>query len=356
MLEIPSAHARRVLVLLGMEGGCSRDILRGFTAAAREHDWTLLHYHPLSSLERLVEQWGSRGRRDWPRARPEAIARLAPATLVSVMVDRSGWSHRLRVPRRGASRRSRWSTCSRPGSGVSPTFVMTSRLRRGAGARLSSSRPGRPAPRWPRAGAVTTTHPTKRSERPEAIMSWLRACPSLAASSRLPTGGACRGALRARGRPQGARRSGARGREQRRARMRAHLAALSSVMIPWQEVGRSAATPRTSRAREPADCRKDAWWSLRSAVATRRSSDVLAVEDALVASAVPGGSPCRSGSVERPFQVPEEDSANAGETGTVAARMPPRTAFMLSSPSSGRRSRLRRRQERAGQREPGPLL
>ena len=38
--------ARSVLVVLGTDAAWSRGILRGFMAAAHEHDWRLLHYAP----------------------------------------------------------------------------------------------------------------------------------------------------------------------------------------------------------------------------------------------------------------------------------------------------------------------
>jgi LacI family transcriptional regulator len=60
---------------------------------------------------------------------------------------------------------------------------------------------------------------------------------------------------------------------------------LSSVMIPWQEVGRNAATlVRLALGNQPIAGRRVVVSP--TAVATRRSSDMLAVDDALVASAV----------------------------------------------------------------------
>ena len=67
-------NSKRVLVVLGTNAGWSRGILRGFMAAAHEHDWTLLHYDPPTSLDWIVH---------------EAISRLASAALVSVTVDRT---------------------------------------------------------------------------------------------------------------------------------------------------------------------------------------------------------------------------------------------------------------------------
>ena len=79
----------RVLVLLGMSAAWSRGILRGFMPAARERGWQLLHYEPSSSLDWLVNEWTPDAAVIGPELGAEAIARLAPATLVSVTVDRS---------------------------------------------------------------------------------------------------------------------------------------------------------------------------------------------------------------------------------------------------------------------------
>src|SRR5688572_14598139 len=82
-------NAQRVLVVLGTDAGWSRGILRGFMAAARERNWVLLHYHPSSNLNWLVDEWAPAAAVIGPELSPEAIARLAPAPLVSVTVDRS---------------------------------------------------------------------------------------------------------------------------------------------------------------------------------------------------------------------------------------------------------------------------
>ncbi len=47
----------RVLVVLGTADVWSRGILRGFTAVARESGWGLLHYHPSADLAWLAREW-----------------------------------------------------------------------------------------------------------------------------------------------------------------------------------------------------------------------------------------------------------------------------------------------------------
>ncbi len=47
----------RVLILLNASAAWSRGVLRGFTAAARQKGWTLLHYHTPVDLNWLVQLW-----------------------------------------------------------------------------------------------------------------------------------------------------------------------------------------------------------------------------------------------------------------------------------------------------------
>jgi LacI family transcriptional regulator len=79
----------RVLVVLNTDAAWSRGILRGFMAQANERDWTLLHYHPWSDLGWLVGEWSPAAAVVGPELGAEALAPLASATLVSVTVDRT---------------------------------------------------------------------------------------------------------------------------------------------------------------------------------------------------------------------------------------------------------------------------
>ncbi len=47
----------RVLIVLDASAGWSRGILRGFAGVAHERGWTLLHYHPTADLEWLIREW-----------------------------------------------------------------------------------------------------------------------------------------------------------------------------------------------------------------------------------------------------------------------------------------------------------
>ena len=84
-----SMKTPRVLLLLGTDGEWSRGILRGFTAVAQERDWTILHYPPCSNLSWLMEAQAPDVAVLGPGFSAADCARLAPAALVSVTVDRT---------------------------------------------------------------------------------------------------------------------------------------------------------------------------------------------------------------------------------------------------------------------------
>jgi len=47
----------RVLIVMDASSAWSRGALMGFAGVANQHDWTVLHYHPMSDLEWLLKQW-----------------------------------------------------------------------------------------------------------------------------------------------------------------------------------------------------------------------------------------------------------------------------------------------------------
>jgi hypothetical protein len=84
--------APRVLVLLDSGPGWSGGILRGFTAMAHQHDWTLLHYHPYyppPDLSWLAQKFAPAAAVIGPELLGRSMAPLAPAAIVSVAADRS---------------------------------------------------------------------------------------------------------------------------------------------------------------------------------------------------------------------------------------------------------------------------
>lgn len=278
--------AQRVLVVLGTEAAWSRGVLTGFMSAAQEHDWAVLHYLPYSNLDWLVNEWEPTVVVLGPEFDAQAIARLASAALVSVTVDRTNEraaSVCIDEERIGAlaaehllKKGIRHVTTFRYDE--SPFAVARERAfleqARAAGAQVAAGWGG------------DDYAPADRGERPRAIQAWLGALPK-------PCGVfAC---------TDGWGRVVARYAREAGLRVPEDLALvgadddvfvcelisppLSSVMIPWHEVGRQAATfVRLSLAGQAIAGKSVVVSPI--AVTARRSSDVLAVEDELVRQAV----------------------------------------------------------------------
>jgi LacI family transcriptional regulator len=276
----------RVLVALGMDAGWCRGILRGFMGAAHERGWTLLHYDHPSDLDWLANEWSPSAAVIGPGLGPEAVARLSPAALVSVTVDRSmddiasvcldeegiaalALEHLLAM-------RLRHVTTFR--FDESPFAVARERAfveqARAVGAEV--------APGW----GSQDFSPLDRGERPEAMVAWLRALPKPCGIftctdswGRVVARYAREASLRV---PEDLALVGA---DNDVLECELISPPLSSVMIPWEEVGRNAATLVRLALGNQRIARRRVVVSPVTVVA-RRSSDVLAVDDALVATAV----------------------------------------------------------------------
>jgi LacI family transcriptional regulator len=79
----------RVLVLLNTEGAWSRGILRGFIATAHERGWTLLHYNSSADLQWLSTEFTPAAALVGHEFDADALRGLAPAILVSATADRT---------------------------------------------------------------------------------------------------------------------------------------------------------------------------------------------------------------------------------------------------------------------------
>ena len=278
--------APRVLVVLGTEAAWSRGILRGFMEAAHERDWTLLHYHPSMNLNWLADEWTPAAAVIGPELGPLAIARLASAALVSVTVDRSAdgiasvcldeesiaalaLEHLLGTGLRDV-------TTFR--FDESPFAVARERAfvaqARAAGAAVAAG--------W----GSEDYAPSERHERPAAMVAWLRALPKPCGVFTCTDGWGRTVARYAREAglsvPEDLALVGC---DNDVLECELISPPLSSVMIPWREVGRNAATlVRLALANQPIAKRRVVVSPI--AVTARRSSDVLAVDDPVVASAV----------------------------------------------------------------------
>jgi LacI family transcriptional regulator len=275
-----------VLIVLSTSSGWSRGILRGFMAAALEHRWTLLHYQPTSDLEWMASEWTPAAAVIGPELGLESRDILAPATVVSVPVDRSA---------NGIA-----SVCLDEGAiaGLAFGHLLATGLRHVTTFRYDESafaiaREQEFVARARGAGVGVTLGwgsdaalPTSRGEDPAAMVAWLRGLPKPCGIFACTDGWARTVARYARSAglrvPEDLALIGA---DNDALECELMSPPLSSVMIPWGEVGRSAAgLVRLALAGQPVHGRRV--MVSPTGVMPRRSTEVLAVSDELVASAV----------------------------------------------------------------------
>jgi LacI family transcriptional regulator len=279
------ARSSRVLVVLNTAAAWSRGILRGFMAVAHQHDWTLLHYHQNVEMSWLTAEWKPDVAVVGPDLADDALAQLAPATVVSVNSDRSAAgiasvcvdeeAIALRALRHlldtGLRHVSTFRFDSGPFAAARERAFVAGAL--AAGAQVS--------PGW---CAAKTTAPGR--EDPAAILDWLRQLRKPCGIFSFTDGG---GRVVARY----VRAAGFRvpedialvGADNDVLECELISPPLSSVMIPWQELGGAAAqlvhlhlcgkAIHGKRIELPP-----------IAVMARRTSDIFAIQDPLVAKAV----------------------------------------------------------------------
>ncbi len=275
-----------MLVVLNTDAAWSRGILRGFMASAHERDWTLLHYHSLTDLSWLAQEFEPAAAVIGPEVRSESLAELGTASLVSVTFDRS--AERIasvcldEAAIAGLALEHLLSTGLRQVStfryGDAPFAVAREQAfaarARAAGASVS--------PGWGSDEAL----PAQRGESKSAMVAWLRALPKPCGIFTC-TDGWARAVVRY------TRVAGLRvpedialiGADNDTLECELIAPPLSSVVIPWREVGKTAAELVTLALRGVTIERKRRVLAP-VAVIARRSSDLLAIDDALVEKAV----------------------------------------------------------------------
>lgn len=289
----------RVLVVLDTAAAWSRGILRGFMAVAHERGWTLLHYSPLVDLSWVAEEWAPDVAVIGPGVDSAALARFATTSLVSVTVDRSAegiasvcldeerigelaLQHLLTTGVRHVT------TCRYNAAPFAlareRAFVAAARAA-GLEVAVGWGSAEAVALNWAEDPSVPRVMPTE-SLRPSAMLQWLGALPKPCGIFTC-TDGWARPVVRC------TRVAGLRvpedialvGADNDALECELISPPLSSVMIGWQEVGRSAARlAQLALAKEATPGRRVVIAPL--AVQVRRSSDVLAIDDELVARAV----------------------------------------------------------------------
>lgn len=275
-----------MLVVLDTAAGWSRGILRGFTAAAHERDWTLLHYHPTSNLEWLAREWKPAVAVIGPELAASALAALSPAELISVTVDRSA---------EGTA-----SICLDEAAiaGLASEHLLATGIRQVSTFRFDDNpfaiarerafvehalaAGARSTPGW---GSAAST-PAERHENPATIIAWLRSLPKPCGIFTCTDGWARTVARYAREAglkiPEDIALVGA---DNDVLECELISPSLSSVMIPWPEVGSSAAK-LVAKALAGGSIAGKRVVIAPTGVCARRSSELLAIGDELVARAV----------------------------------------------------------------------
>jgi len=276
--------APRVLVALDTCTAWSRGTLRGFMECGRERGWIVLHYDADADLNWLVREWRAQAIVIGPHAPSEAVSMLAVSSTVSVIADRSSVGIGSVCLDEGAIGVRAAEHLLATGIKVVSTFRRddsSSALAR-AQAFLARARAAgiRLVDGW------SCASPVAGRESPQAMLAWLRALPK-------PCGIFTGTDYGGRTVVRHARIAGLRipedialvGVDNDTAECELMSPPLSSVPIPWVEVGKSAAALvhqiLSGKSLEP---RRVVIGPL--AVVARRSSDVLAVDDDLVSEAV----------------------------------------------------------------------
>jgi LacI family transcriptional regulator len=275
-----------VLAILNMSTGWSRGVLRGFMASAHERGWTVLHYPPPVDLARLIRTFSPAAALIGPDSGRVSLAQLPPVTLVSVALDLSSdgiasvcpdeagigalaQEHLLRTGLRQVS------TFRLDGSpfGIARERAFVEGARR-SGVRVAVGWGSDEAP------------PSWRGEDPEAMVAWLMGLPK-------PCGIFTCADHWARIVARYIRLAGLRvpedialvGVDNDVVECELMAPPLSSVVVPWQELGKRAAK-LVEQSLSGQSIEGQCLLSSAVTVIARRSSEVLAIEDALVARAV----------------------------------------------------------------------
>ncbi len=275
-----------MLVVLDTSAAWCRGILKGFMAAAHEHDWTLLHYHPDADMPWLATEWAPDVAVIGPELPAEAFMRLAPACLISVNLDRVAQGIASVCLDEDAIARLAFEHLHQTGLRSFSTFRFDGApfaiARERAFVEAARAVGVEVTPGWGSGGAVLE----RRVEVPADIFEWLKRLPKPCGIFTCTDiwGRAVARYVRAAGLsvPEEVALVGV---DNDVLECELISPPLSSVMIPWQELGRRAA--RLVQLALTGNLVQGKRLTLSPiAVMARRSSDVFAVSDPLVAQAV----------------------------------------------------------------------
>jgi LacI family transcriptional regulator len=278
--------APRVLVILNAGPGWSSGILRGFMEVAHERGWIVLHYHPPADFERLAREFSPAAVVIGPDSPRQSADTLAPASVVAVAVDRSSEGI--------------MSACvdEEAIAGLALEHLLATGLRQVTTVRFDDTpcaiaREHAFIERARAAGATVPVGwgsdqagPALRAEDPAGMVAWLlglpKPCGIFTCTDRWARAVARYIRLANLRVPEDLALVGV---DNDVVECELLAPPLSSVMIPWRELGRNTATlvqlALSGRAGE-----RPRIVSAPVAVLARRSSDILAVDDALVVTAI----------------------------------------------------------------------
>lgn len=283
---VHGTDAPRVLVALQTGTAWSRGVLRGFAAAAHERGWTLLHYDPSTDLDWLAHHWAPAAALIGPELPRDALSALASTPLVSVTVDRSADGIASVCVDEGAVADLALQHLLATGLRRVSTFCLDESplaVARGQ-AFIERARAARVevAAGW----AGDRAARQRGVEDAPAISAWLgglpRPCGVFAIADRWARTVSRYARLAGLRMPEDLALIGA---DNDVLECELMAPALSSVMIPWQELGKSASDlVQLALSGQQIDGRRIILDPV--GVVARRSSDALAIEDPLVATAV----------------------------------------------------------------------
>jgi LacI family transcriptional regulator len=278
--------APRVLIVLDTFAAWSRGVLRGFTAVANEHRWTLLHYHPTVDLDWLVREWSPAAAVIGPASSGRWPTRLASCPLVSVNADRSAEGMASVCLDEGQIAELALAHLLAKGLKHLTTFRFDDASFAVARERCFCQRGEDAGAKLPPAWWVDGADPPRSREDPAAIASWLRGLPR-------PCGVFAVCDPWARVVARYAQISGLRvpedlaivGVDNDTIECEITAPPLSSVAVPWRRLGETAAQlVRSALAGQSIAGERVVIPG--ADVVARRSTDVLAVDDPIVAAAV----------------------------------------------------------------------
>lgn len=282
-------EAPRVLVLLDTGPGWSRGILRSFMAVSQERGWVPLHFHPYyppPDLDWLARTFAPAAAVVGPELLGQSLAPLLPASIVSVAADRSSEGIASVCLDEEAIAAAALEHLLAKGARHVTTF-------RFAGLRFAREREHAFVERARAAGAHVPAGWgsdalgfARAAEDPAAIVQWLLELPKPCGIFTCSDGWA-RIVIR------NIRLAGLRipedllliGADNDVVECELQAPRLSSVMVPWQEVGRHAER-LVHRALSGQSIAGDRQVILPVGVQARRSTDIWAIDDLLVAKAL----------------------------------------------------------------------